>query len=89
MAPPTHALVVPLLRRGDAAYGFLVAALNRYRAADEGYRGFVELAAYHVAAGIAYAREYQAQQQRADELAALDRAKTAFFSNVSHEFRTP
>ncbi|MER6398949.1 SpoIIE family protein phosphatase [Kitasatospora sp. NPDC001603] len=88
-APPTHALVVPLLRRGDAPYGFLVAALNRYRAVDEGYRGFVELAAGHVAAGVAGAREYQAQQQRADELAALDRAKTAFFSNVSHEFRTP
>ncbi|MER8188418.1 SpoIIE family protein phosphatase [Kitasatospora sp. NPDC094015] len=88
-AAPTHALVVPLLRRGDVPAGFLVAALNRYRAPDESYRGFVELAAGHVAAGIAGARSYRAQQRRADELAELDRAKTAFFSNVSHEFRTP
>ncbi|MCX4751046.1 SpoIIE family protein phosphatase [Kitasatospora sp. NBC_01287] len=87
--PPTRALVLPLLQQGGAPYGFLVAALNRYRALDEGYRGFVELAAGHVAAGIGSARNYQAQQKRADELAELDRAKTAFFSNISHEFRTP
>ncbi|MEV6490933.1 SpoIIE family protein phosphatase [Actinoplanes sp. NPDC051633] len=87
--PPTHALLVPLLQQGAAPYGFMVAALNRYRVLDEGYRGFVELAAGHVAAGVASARGYEAQQRRAEELAELDRAKTAFFSNISHEFRTP
>ena len=69
--------------------GFLVAALNRYRPLDDGYRGFVELVAGHIAAGIGSARSYQAQQRRAEELAELDRAKTTFFSNISHEFRTP
>ncbi|GAA3390242.1 SpoIIE family protein phosphatase [Cryptosporangium minutisporangium] len=87
--PPTHALLVPLLQQGSAPHGFLVAALNRYRPYDEGYHGFVELTATHVAAGIASARSYQAQQRRAEDLAELDRAKTAFFSNISHEFRTP
>ncbi|MYT82446.1 PAS domain S-box-containing protein [Streptomyces sp. MnatMP-M77] len=86
---PTHALVVPLLQQGDAPYGFLVAALNQHRPLDDIYRGFVELVAGHIAAGIASARSYRAQQQRAEELAELDRAKTAFFSNISHEFRTP
>ncbi|MER6693154.1 SpoIIE family protein phosphatase [Streptomyces minutiscleroticus] len=87
--PPTQALVVPLLRQGSEPYGFLVAGLNRYRALDEGYRGFVELVAGHIAAGIGSARSYQTQQRRAEELAELDRVKTAFFSNISHEFRTP
>jgi PAS domain S-box-containing protein len=87
--PPTVVLLVPLPRQGGAPYGFLVAALNRYRALDEGYRSFLELVAGHVATGIASARSYRAQQRRAEELAELDRAKTAFFSNVSHEFRTP
>ncbi|MFJ4970039.1 SpoIIE family protein phosphatase [Streptomyces sp. NPDC088755] len=87
--PPTQALVVPLLQQGGAPYGFLVAGLNQYRPLNDAYRGFVDLVAGHIAAGVASARSYQAQQRRAEELAELDRAKTAFFSNISHEFRTP
>ncbi|MFH9011010.1 SpoIIE family protein phosphatase [Streptomyces sp. NPDC017943] len=87
--PPEQALVVPLLQQGSTPYGFCVAALNRYRELDDGYRGFVELTAGHIASGIGSARGYQAQQRRAEELAELDRAKTTFFSNISHELRTP
>ncbi|MFD6296738.1 SpoIIE family protein phosphatase [Streptomyces sp. NPDC060235] len=87
--PPVQALVVPLKQQGGSPYGFMVVGLNRYRALDDGYRGFVELVAGHVATGVASARSYQAQQRRAEELAELDRAKTTFFSNISHEFRTP
>ncbi|PPK68568.1 SpoIIE family protein phosphatase [Actinokineospora auranticolor] len=87
--PPVQALAVPLRQLGGAPFGFLVAGLNRYRPLDEAYRGFVDLVAGHLAAGIAGARGYHAQQRRAEELAELDRAKTTFFANVSHEFRTP
>jgi PAS domain S-box-containing protein len=87
--PPTQALVVPLLQQGGAPLGFVVAALNRHRRLDDAYRGFVELVAGHIAALVGSARSYRAQQQRAEALAELDRAKTAFFSNISHEFRTP
>ncbi|MEW2275355.1 SpoIIE family protein phosphatase [Streptomyces sp. SID685] len=87
--PPVEALAVPLLQQGSAPYGFFVAALNRYRDLDESYRGFIELTAGHIASGIGSARNYEAQQQRAEELAELDRAKTTFFSNISHELRTP
>ncbi|WP_231748800.1 SpoIIE family protein phosphatase [Mycobacterium sp. M26] len=87
--PPQGALVTPLPVQGGAPCGFLVAGLNRYRPLDDEYRGFIDLVAGHIATGISSARSYRAQQRRAEELAELDRAKTAFFSNISHEFRTP
>jgi PAS domain S-box-containing protein len=88
-SPPVQALVVSLLEPGGAPYGFLIAALNRYRPLDSGYRGFTEVVAGHISAAIGSARSYQTQQRRAEELAELDKAKTVFFSNISHEFRTP
>ncbi len=89
LEPPTKAYIVPLTVQGDAPSGFLVAALNRYRPVNERNTGFVALVAAYIAAGIGSARSFRAQQQRAEELAELDRAKTTFFSNISHEFRTP
>ena len=85
--PPRQAMALPVDIGGRP--GVMVFGCNPYRLLDDDYSGFLAVVASQTAASLAAADAREAESRRAQALVELDQAKTMFFHNVSHEFRTP
>ncbi|MGZ5133876.1 MAG: ATP-binding protein, partial [Flavitalea sp.] len=87
---PYKAIILPIAQTGATLpYGLLVIGLNPYRLLEEKYASFFTLIADQVATSFSNIHVLDEERKRVEALAAIDRAKTTFFSNISHEFRTP
>ncbi len=88
-SPARALLVVPLLSDGKIIGSISLRQVTQARRWLPEEIELAQTVASHAAIAVQQARLYQKTRQQAEQLLELDRQKTEFFQNVSHEFRTP
>ena len=88
--PPREIIALPFMVPGYATpHGFLLVAANPRAPLDQEYRHFIDTIAGLVGTAVAGIEAIAAERRRSEAMAELDRSKSQFFANASHELRTP
>ena len=82
-------LVLPLLSEGNIIGSISLRQNNQIRYWTQSEIRLVQSVSEQASIAVQQANLYQTTRQQAEQLMAVDRAKTEFFQNISHEFRTP
>lgn len=87
--PARALLVVPLVADGKIIGSISLRQNHRSRQWQQSEIELAQAVAAQAAIAVQQSRLFQKTRQQAEQLLQLDRQKTEFFQNISHEFRTP
>jgi signal transduction histidine kinase/response regulator RpfG family c-di-GMP phosphodiesterase len=88
-SPARSLLVVPLIADGQILGSISLRQTQHPRSWQSEEIELAQAVAAQAAIAVQQSRLYQTMRDQAAQLMALDRQKTEFFQNISHEFRTP
>jgi len=87
---PDQAFVLPVIMLGARKpLGVLVLGVNPYLRPDDSYTAFAVMASRQLGVMVTDAVSYQGELKRQQALQELERARTEFFQNITHELRAP